>query len=221
LPLYHRIDYSITVFDQEVIEMSRFYTFAYAVGFRPWEKAGEAGADQLRSLLATAENGGPSHGVAVDIGCGTGAHTIELARRGWQAIGVDNQPKAIRLAREHAQAEQSTANFQEADVTALADAHLPQGVRLFLDIGCFHELSDEDRRATAEGVTALAAPDATLLLLAFQPGKRGPLPRGADQDEVERAFDGWTTVDTVPAVTDGMPAPLRKAAPTWYRMRRN
>jgi hypothetical protein len=70
-------------------------------------------------------------------------------------------------------------------------------------------------------VTALAAPDATLLLLAFQPGKRGPLPRGADQDEVERAFDGWTTVDTVPAVTDGMPAPLRKAAPTWYRMRRN
>jgi precorrin-6B methylase 2 len=267
--------------------MSRFYSFAYAVGFRPWERAGRAGTEQLRSLLATTENGGPSHGVALDIGCGTGAHTIELARRGWQAIGIDNQPKAIRLAREqaqteqssatfeeadvtalrdtrlpedvrlfldigcgtgahtielarrswqaigidnqpkairlareHAQTEQSSATFEEADVTALRDTRLPEDVRLFLDIGCFHDLPPEGRRAMAEGVTALAARDATLLLLAFQPGKRGPLPRGADQEELEKTFDGWKTVDTVPAVTDGMPRPLRKAAPTWYRMQR-
>jgi SAM-dependent methyltransferase len=200
--------------------MSRFYSFAYAVGFRPWERAGRAGTEQLRSLLATTENGGPSHGVALDIGCGTGAHTIELARRGWQAIGIDNQPKAIRLAREQAQTEQSSATFEEADVTALRDTRLPEDVRLFLDIGCFHDLPPEGRRAMAEGVTALAARDATLLLLAFQPGKRGPLPRGADQEELEKTFDGWKTVDTVPAVTDGMPRPLRKAAPTWYRMQR-
>ena len=200
--------------------MSRFYTFAYAVGFRPWEQAGRAGTEQLRSLLETAENGGSSHGVALDIGCGTGAHTIELARRGWQAIGVDNQPKAIRLAREQAQAEGSDATFQQADVTALTDAGLPEDVRLFLDIGCFHDLADDERQAMARGVTALAAPGSTLLLLAFKPGRRGPLPRGADERELEAAFEGWSTVATVPAVTDGMPRPLRKAAPVWYRMRR-
>lgn len=200
--------------------MGRFYTFAYTIGFRPWEKAGRAGTEQLRSLLATAESGGPTHGVALDIGCGTGTHTIELARRGWQAMGVDNQPKAIRLAREQAQAERSEATFEEADVTALGDANLPADVRLFLDIGCFHDLSPEGRRKMADGVTALAAPGATLLLLAFQPGRRGPLPKGADQREIEQTFVGWKTVDTVPAVTDGMPGPLRKAAPTWYRMRR-
>jgi SAM-dependent methyltransferase len=200
--------------------MSRFYTFAYAVGFRPWERAGRAGTEQLRSLLASAENGGPSHGVALDIGCGTGAHTIELARRGWQAIGVDNQPKAIRLAREHARAEQSGATFVEADVTSLGHTELPRDVRLFLDIGCFHDLPDGARRDLAEGVTELAGRGSTLLLLAFQPGRRGPLPRGADHRELETTFDGWNLVETVPAVTDGMPRPLKKAAPSWYRMQR-
>lgn len=201
--------------------MSCFYTFAYAVGFRPWERAGRAGTEQLRSLLGTIENGGPPHGVTVDIGCGTGAHTIELARRGWRAIGVDNQPKAIRLAREQARAEQSDATFQEADVTALGEAGLPGDVRLFLDIGCFHDLADDERRAMASSVTSLAAPGATLLLLAFEPGRRGPLPRGADQGELEAAFEGWTTVATTPAVTDGMPGPLRKAAPKWYTLQRS
>ncbi|HKC76771.1 MAG TPA: class I SAM-dependent methyltransferase [Gaiellaceae bacterium] len=200
--------------------MSRFYTFAYTVGFRPWERAGRAGADQLRSLLASSENGGPSHGVALDIGCGTGTHTIELASRGWEAVGVDNQPKAVRLAREQAAAEQSAATFRQADVTALDAAGLPENVKLFLDIGCFHDLSPEGRRAMAEGVTALAAPGATVLLLAFQPGKRGPLPRGADRDELTATFAGWSLVDTVAAVTDGMPGPLKNAAPTWYRLQR-
>jgi SAM-dependent methyltransferase len=201
--------------------MSRFYTFAYAVGFRPWEKAGRAGTEQLRSLLPPAPNGGGPKGVALDIGCGTGAHTIELARRGWQALGIDNQPKAIRLAREQAQKEGSNATFLEADVTALEEADVPRDVQFFLDIGCFHDLTDDERRALASSVTAVAAPRASLLLLAFRPGKRGPLPRGADQRELEAAFPGWTTVETVPAVTEGMPKPLRKAVPTWYRMERN
>lgn len=200
--------------------MSRFYTFAYAVGFRPWERAGRAGAEQLRELLAGAENGGPPHGVALDIGCGTGAHTIELARRGWQAIGVDNQPRAIRLARERAREAGSNATFVEADVTDLESAGLPRDVELFLDIGCFHDLADAERRAMAGLVSALAAPGATLLLLAFEPGNRGPLPRGADRRELESTFEGWEMVTSVPAVTDGMPRPLRNAAPTWYRMQR-
>lgn len=200
--------------------MNRFYAVAYTIGFRPWERAGRAGTEQLRSLLQSAENGGGPKGVAVDIGCGTGAHTIELARRGWQAIGVDNQPKAIRLARKRAQAERSDATFVEADITALADTRLAHDVRLFLDIGCFHDLSDEGRHAMAASITALAAPRATLLLLGFQPGRRGPLPRGADQRELEETFTDWRTVATTPAVTEGVPRPLRNAAPTWYRMQR-
>ncbi len=39
-------------------------------------------------------------------------------------------------------------------------------------------LTDAQRAAMAAGVTAAAAPKATMLLFAFQPGRRGPLPRG-------------------------------------------
>ncbi|HEY7882294.1 MAG TPA: hypothetical protein VID31_15695, partial [Streptosporangiaceae bacterium] len=46
------------------------------------------------------------------------------------------------------------------------------------------------------------------------------LPRGADRAGIEAAFPGWSVTDTEAAVTDGMPKPLRKAAPAWYRLRR-
>ncbi|HEX9356415.1 MAG TPA: hypothetical protein VF933_21685 [Streptosporangiaceae bacterium] len=70
-------------------------------------------------------------------------------------------------------------------------------------------------------VTAFAAPDASLLLLAFKAGAAPrPLPRGADRAGIEAAFPGWSVTDTETAVTDGMPKPLRKAAPAWYRLRR-
>jgi len=60
-----------------------------------------------------------------------------------------------------------------------------------------------------------AVADATLLMLAFQPGRRGPLPRGADRGDIETAFPGWTVLDEEPADVSGMPGPLKSAAPRW------
>jgi len=71
------------------------------------------------------------------------------------------------------------------------------------------------------GVTAVAAPDATLLMLAFQPRRRGPLPRGADRGGIETAFPGWTVLDEEPADVSGMPGPLKSAAPRCYRLQRS
>ncbi|MGH3385233.1 MAG: methyltransferase domain-containing protein [Nocardioidaceae bacterium] len=31
----------------------------------------------------------------MDLGCGRGQYTPELARRGWEAVGIDNIPRAI------------------------------------------------------------------------------------------------------------------------------
>ena len=69
-------------------------------------------------------------------------------------------------------------------------------------------------------MSAVASKDATLLLLAFQPRRRGPLPRGASRADIMTAFTGWAVVADEAADTSGMPGPLKNAAPRWYRLSR-
>src|SRR5512139_1621973 len=163
--------------------MSLGYQLAYRVGLTPWENAGEVAREHFSALLDREERDRTRPlGRALDLGCGTGAHTIELAERGWTAIGVDDVGRAIGKARGRAGAERAT--FLVGDVTDLPEALAGSGaegpVDFFLDVGCFHGLDDDQRAAEAAGVTALAAPSATALLLAFRPSGRPLLPRGAD-----------------------------------------
>ena len=77
------------------------------------------------------------------------------------------------------------------DVTALREAGVGSGFRSLLDTGTFHGLTDAQREAMGKEVSAVAAPDATVILDCFAPRRRGPLPRGASRADVERAFPGW------------------------------
>lgn len=200
--------------------MSLGYKLAYATKITPWERAAEADAQGLDRLFAReeADHGGP--GRMIDLGCGSGEHTVALAARGWQATGVDQVGAALRRARQRAQSQRVTAEFVQTDVTTLDPAQLGSGFDFFLDVGCFHGLSDPQRAAMGRSVTALAGPAATLLLLAFKAGAAPrPLPRGADTADLERAFPQWQIIDTESATTDGIPKPLRRAAPSWYRLR--
>jgi hypothetical protein len=89
------------------------------------------------------------------------------------------------------------------------------------DFGTVHGLTPAQRMAVARGIDAIAAPDATVLLLAWTPGRRGPLPRGMSRTEIEAAFRGWVVADEAPFDATGLPAPLRSADPRVYRLRRN
>jgi SAM-dependent methyltransferase len=198
------------------------YAVAYAIGATPWERAGEAGRDQLDRLVETEEalRGGPA--TALDLGCGSGAHAVALAERGWQVTGVDQIGKALARARTRSDEHGTSVTFVKADVTRLDPNAVGAGYDLLLDVGCFHGFTTTDQAAMGRSIERVAAPDATLLVLAFQPGAAPrPLPRGADAASIERALPGWRVVDTEPAPTDGMPALLRKAAPSWYRVRRS
>ena len=201
--------------------MSAGYAIAYALGVTPWERAGRAGAAALDILIARAEDefGGP--GRALDLGCGSGQHVVALARRGWCATGVDAVATAVRRARARAASAGVSVTVVRGDVTDLDADEVGTGHQLLLDIGCFHGLADGDRTRMGRSATAVAADDALMILLAFRPGTTPKLlPRGADAGDIVSAFPGWRVVDVEAAPTDGMPKPLRKAAPAFYVVRR-
>ena len=51
----------------------------------------------------------------LDVGCGTGRHAIELARRGYHITGVDLSPSQVRRAREKALEAGLAIRFEEMD----------------------------------------------------------------------------------------------------------
>jgi len=165
----------------------------YRVGFTPWN--GHPIAQNLQNLVEGTSDATPlPAGVALDLGCGTGDSSIYLARHGWKVTGVDFVPRALDRAR--AKAADLSVTFVQADVTHLSQAGIGAGFQLIVDNGCLHNMSDGDRDAYVREVSAVAAPDALLLVLAFLPGGRFGV-RGVDPAEMERRFaSGWTLLSS-------------------------
>jgi SAM-dependent methyltransferase len=192
----------------------------YGIGFTPWEIDSATGP-QLDGRLAAEEAARqPPYGSVLDLGCGTGRWSVELARRGWQVVGVDVVPKAIHAARRRAREAGVDVAFVEGDVTALRSAGVGSGFSFLLDVECFNHLNDSQRAAVGREVNAVASPDATMLLLVWARARRGPLPAGASRDDLTTAFWGWQIVDE--RTYEGeLPRPLKNIAPRWYRLARS
>ena len=163
----------------------------YRIGFTPWD--GHPIAQTLQDLIeGTGDTPALPTGSALDLGCGTGDSSIYLAQHGWKVTGVDFVPKALDKAR--AKAAGLPINFVRADVTQLSRAGIGTDFELIVDNGCLHNMSDGDRDAYVRKVSAVAAPDARLLIVAFRPGGRFGV-RGVDPAEMERRFKSdWTLV---------------------------
>jgi hypothetical protein len=92
---------------------------------------------------------------------------------------------------------------------------------LILDTGTFHGLDSVQREAMGREVSAVSAPDATVLLLVW-PKRSRPLIRGASRSEVEAAFPRWTVTHVEsshfrpPKVLELLLRPDEH----WYRLRR-
>ena len=199
--------------------MALGWRLAYRLGLTPWEWVGGGGSEQLEEVLAREEVRDGRPGRALDIGCGSGSHSLTLARRGWDVTGIDVVPLAIQRARARAASANVAVTFHVADAGTLASLVEP-GVLLVLDVGCFHALSDATRDAYAEGVHAVTAPDAALIMMAFQRhGRLTPGPRGATTDDVTRRFPQWTLENEEPARAP-LPPPLRALAPRLLTLRR-
>ena len=201
------------------------YELAYRIGFHPWEDAEEQPTFvQSFSALLDREEAGrtPPFGPALDIGTGSGIWGIKLAERGWRVTGVDIVERALARARERIREAGVEMRALHGDVTALDAGELGNDYRLILDTGTFHGLGEPERAAMGRSVDAVAAEDATVLLIAWEPKRRGPFPRGVSREEAAAAFPGWEVADEG---RSGFAAPkpielLLRPDERWYRLRR-
>ena len=103
----------------------------YVDGDTPWDTG--IPEPELARLLAQFEIG-PTR--ALEMGCGTGTDAIQLARGGFDVVGVDLSRKAIGRAIEKAAEAGVTVDFRAADLLELPD--LGEPFPLVFDRGVYH-----------------------------------------------------------------------------------
>ena len=92
-------------------------------------------------------------GLAIDLGCGTGYGTAELAAAGWRVVGMDRVAPAAR-------SRGSSARFVRGDLE-----RLPFAARSFDTVTSFQVIEHlADPRAYLEEIARVLAPDGVLLL---------------------------------------------------------
>src|SRR6266487_5656677 len=78
---------------------------------RPWADRTEAEVDRALSMLGAA---GSER--VLDLACGTGRHSLELARRGFPVVGVDISPELLAIAESDAAEQSLEAAFVKVDL---------------------------------------------------------------------------------------------------------
>jgi SAM-dependent methyltransferase len=110
---------------------------------RPW--AEKTGGEVDRALAMLGGSGGER---VLDLACGTGRHSIELARRGHDVVGVDISSDLLEIAERDAAEQSLNASFVNADLREL-DFDDEFDLVLSLNDGAigYFETEQENRRA--------------------------------------------------------------------------
>lgn len=93
-----------------------WYRYAYPpeMELLPWAQRTEGEVDRALTML------GPRTGARIlDLGCGTGRHTIELAGRGFDMVGIELLEANVEVARAQAAKQGLDVEFVQADLREL------------------------------------------------------------------------------------------------------
>ena len=115
--------------------LSRFDD-AYKSRTAPWV------IGEPQPAIVDLERAGLIRGKVLDVGCGTGEHTILLTRLGYDVLGIDFAPHAIEQARDNAAEKGVDARFEVADAMNLGDEPRYDTI---VDSALFHIFDDTDR----------------------------------------------------------------------------
>jgi SAM-dependent methyltransferase len=90
----------------------------------------------------------------LDLGCGNGRHSIELAKRGFKVIGVDNNPIFLKEAKGLADKEHVEVEWVQADMRNISlSSKFDLVISLFTSFGYFQ--IDDDDISVINGVARL------------------------------------------------------------------
>jgi SAM-dependent methyltransferase len=152
-----------------------FYSLSY-LGNPPWDTG--ISPPELLEFLDT-----HTPGRALDLGCGTGTNLVTLAKHGWQVCGIDFSGRAVKAARRRLSALGLDGQVSRGDVAKKLEF---DGVfNLILDIGCYHDLSPEDRIGYRENLHHFLAPGGTFLMYAHCRTSDQPRATGISQQDID------------------------------------
>lgn len=176
----------------------------------PWD------IDRPQPAFAALAESGAITGRVLDVGCGTGEHTLMAAALGLDATGVDLASVALRTAEQKARDRGLSARFLSHDARHLAE--LGETFDTVLDCGLFHIVLKDDRAGFVESVRSVLRPGGRYFVLGFSDQARESAryrtgPHRLSRDDIEAAFaDGWH-IDAIERVMiahnvsdEGMPA---------------
>lgn len=150
-------------------------------------------------VFASLAAAGRFSGALLDVGCGTGEHTLLAAASGADAFGIDLAAVAIERARAKAVERGLSARFEAGDALSMS---LPAAAfDTVLDSGCFHSFDDAGRARYVDVLRRVTRGGGALFLACFsdrQPGDWGP--RRVTSAELVDAFaEGWSIESLEPA----------------------
>jgi SAM-dependent methyltransferase len=196
--------------------LSRFDD-AYKSRTAPWV------IGEPQPAIVDLERAGWVRGKVLDVGCGTGEHTILLTRLGYDVLGIDFAPHAVEQARANAAQQRVDARFEVADAMNLGDEPAYDTI---VDSALFHIFDDSDRPSYVRSLHTACRPGALVHVLALSDAGRGFGPEVSEAVIREAFGDGWVlealdttryrgVVQEVHADALGLPVGASVGEPAW------